>query len=171
MVKRTVGHTISLDTFVELSARLTGFDESELRATEMAPGYHATVTDEIDESQYERLVETLLKFGGDPLAADDQDVLDFARAVTYLWYVGTWPRLPEAAHAAIGRPGRRNAAFTVSARGYAEGLVWKCFHGNAPGTAAPGFASWSDPPEGARALAGERPAGTGRADTGRRAAT
>nr|BAM98988.1 hypothetical protein [Streptosporangium amethystogenes] len=161
-----MGHLISLDTFVKLSAKLTGFDASELRATGMAHSYQTTIMNEIDDSQYERLVEALLKFSGDPLTAGDLDVLDFARAITYLWYVGVWPRLPEATHAVIGRPGRPNAAFTVTARGYAEGLVWKCFHGNAPGTAAPGFASWSDPPKGARALAGERSA-----DVERRAAT
>ena len=115
------------DVFVSLSAALTGFDVSELRATAMVPRYLATVLAEADEDQYRRLVETAENLD----AVDDPDVLDLARAITHLWYLGVWPG-PE--------------PFTVSPRAYAEGLVWKALHTNAPGAVPSGFGSWSRPP-------------------------
>jgi hypothetical protein len=61
------------------------------------------------------------------LLAGDPEVVVLTRAVIRLWYTGVWSEV-------------------LSARSYAEGLVWKTFHGAPPGTTAPGFGSWARPP-------------------------
>ncbi|PFG57312.1 hypothetical protein ATK36_0886 [Amycolatopsis sulphurea] len=124
-----------VDEFVRVSSRLTGFDPGELQATGMAEGYHDLVVAEVAERRYRRLVVTVLEADGDPPAVDDPHLLDLARAVTHLWYVGVWPGLPQSAEAYVASP-----------RSYAQGLVWKTFHGAPPGTVAPGFGSWARPP-------------------------
>jgi hypothetical protein len=106
-----------MDAFVELSAALTGFTPRELRETGMAELYHATVLAETREDDYARLL------------AGDPEVVTLARAVIQLWYTGVGVRSGE-----------------LSARAYAEGLVWKTFHGAPPGTTSPGFGSWARRP-------------------------
>jgi hypothetical protein len=123
--------------FVAISARLTGFDESDLLATGMARRYHAVLAEQVGAEHHHR-------FGTADLAADEL-MRRIAEAVTHLWYLGVWPGLPDWAHAEVGRP-TSNVVFTVSPRAYAEGLVWKTFHGHPPGTRASGFGSWSRAP-------------------------
>jgi hypothetical protein len=81
---------------------------------------------------------------GDPAALDDPVMKEVAYALTHLWYLGVWPRL----RATVSEARTEGAPYVVSPRAYAEGLVWKAFHGAPPGTAAPGFASWAGPPRG-----------------------
>jgi hypothetical protein len=121
--------TMGIDAFVTLSAGLTGFDAAELRGTGMADRYHALVVAETGGSLYRRLVAAVAT-SDDPADVADPHLLDLARRVTRLWYLGVWP----------------GARAFASPRAYAHGLVWRTFHGAAPGTAAPGFGSWARPP-------------------------
>jgi hypothetical protein len=113
-----------VDAFVAVSAWLTGFSVAELGATGMAARYHAALVDAVEPGAYRRLIGAV---GGDLTAVDDPETLDAARAVTRMWYLG------------VGQ----------NARGYAESLVWKAFGGHPPGTHAPGFGRWADPPRAA----------------------
>lgn len=117
--------------FVDVSVSLTGFEPGELRATGLVEQHYATVVGRLGDDEYQRFAAGLLAAGGDPLP---DGLLPVARAITHLWYLGVWPDADQA----------------VSPRAYAESLVWKTFHGFAPGTWAPGFGSWSRPPAGTR---------------------
>jgi hypothetical protein len=141
-----------MDDFLAISVGLTGFDARELQATGMAERYHAVVTRQVDAAFYDAFAKALLEAGSDPLAVAEPHVLEVARAVTHLWYLGVWPGLPEATGAAIGGADALDAPFVVSARAYAQGLAWKAFGGAPPGTAAPGFGSWGRPPQRIRSM-------------------
>ncbi|MFJ8160180.1 hypothetical protein ACIRBY_04530 [Streptomyces sp. NPDC096136] len=109
-----------------LSQRLTGFDVAELEATGLAEAYRAVAAQQLGPARYERLVG-----GAEPPDRGADDDLAAARAVTLLWYTGSWPGPPP---------------FVVSARAYAQGLVWKAAGVVAPGTRAAGYGSWAAEP-------------------------
>ncbi len=50
-------------------------------------------------------------------------------ALVHLWYVGSWPDEPPSSPLAHDR-----------------GLMWRTFHGAAPGSTAPGHGSWAEAP-------------------------
>ncbi|GAA1408628.1 hypothetical protein GCM10009639_58520 [Kitasatospora putterlickiae] len=50
-------------------------------------------------------------------------------ALLHLWYVGAWPDEPPS-----------------SPRAHDRGLMWRTFHGAAPGSTAPGHGSWAEAP-------------------------
>ncbi|MGW7417789.1 hypothetical protein [Streptomyces sp. NPDC054863] len=116
--------------FTALSARLTGFDAECLRATGLVEVYAAVAVEQLGADLFERLLR-----GRDrAIAGPDGDRRDAARAVTYLWYTGSWPGPP---------------SFVVSPRSYAQGLVWRSAGVIAPATAPAGYGSWAERPSGA----------------------
>ncbi|QEU91288.1 hypothetical protein [Streptomyces kanamyceticus] len=117
--------TDDLPRFTALSARLTGFDEVALESTGLTGTYRAVAEEQLGTERYTRLVREL----GDPGDAMDGELRDAARAVTHLWYTGSWPGPPP---------------FVVSPRAYAEGLVWKAAGLKAPATEPGGYGSWAD---------------------------
>ncbi|MFF8375924.1 hypothetical protein ACF07V_07345 [Streptomyces sp. NPDC015661] len=105
--------------FAALSARLTGFDAGDLAATGLVEVYRAVAAEQLGADRYESLLR-------DPPAPGD---VRAARAVTYLWYTGSWPGPPPT---------------LVSPRAYAEALVWKAAGLGAPAAAPGGYGSWAE---------------------------
>ncbi|MEV7279375.1 hypothetical protein [Streptomyces sp. NPDC093111] len=108
--------------FGALSALLTGFDEADLEATGLTGAYRTVAAERLGTELYARLLR----------GPDDRwegERLEAARAVTYLWYTGSWPG---------------SAPTVVSPRGYAEALVWKAAGLRAPAAAPGGYGSWAD---------------------------
>ncbi|MFJ1747116.1 hypothetical protein ACIOJD_12860 [Streptomyces sp. NPDC088116] len=145
------------ERFIGLSVALTGFDATELAETGMAEIYRATVLREAGTLSYGRLVAALTDAAclSEVLTSEDGELVELARAVCHLWYLGVWPGLPE-----HGLPGQnmttRHSSYVVSERSYAEGLVWRCLNTHAPGTGAPGHGSWARPPSGVPTESGAR---------------
>ncbi|MEE1819937.1 hypothetical protein ACIPQJ_23670 [Streptomyces sp. NPDC090082] len=116
--------------FAALSARLTGFDPADLAATGLVEVYRDVAVEELGAERYARLLREL----GGPHAPEPAGdcpggaLRAEARALTYLWYTGSWP----------GPPPR-----LVSPRAYAEGLVWKAAGVTAPAAAPGGYGSWA----------------------------
>jgi len=135
--------------FAERSVVLTGFELYDLLATGMADLYLATARAQVGATV---LDEVLKVVDQDPDALSGIE-LEVARALTYLWYTGAWPRLAPEAHGLLRR-GAANVEFIVSPDAYTEGLVWRTFNGHPAGAKAPGFATWAlKPPP----LSGEEP--------------
>ena len=135
---RTVRLSDEGHRFAQRCAVLTGFELYDLLATGMADLYLATARDQVGA--------TVL---GKVLSVVDQDLgslsgteLEVARALTYLWYTGAWPRLAPEAHGLLRREAA-NIEFIVSPDAYTEGLVWRTFNGHPAGAKAPGFATWA----------------------------
>ncbi|MDV5143486.1 hypothetical protein R1T08_04065 [Streptomyces sp. SBC-4] len=135
------------EEFVALSAALSGFGVTELEKSGMAGEYAEFVAARVGTGPCRALRAGLAGLPHHPESADAavgelsaelaEEPLALARSLTHLWYTGCWP----------GPPG--SASTVVSARAYAEGLVWRVLGGHAPGTGRPGFGSWSEAPEGA----------------------
>ncbi|OLT16570.1 hypothetical protein BJF79_18290 [Actinomadura sp. CNU-125] len=129
--------------FVRLCIPLTGFAEFDLYGTGMAQLYLDTARAQVGEKHFAEFLEAWKAAyeagAGVELLTPTQ--LEIARAVTYLWYSGAWPRLAPAAHADLRRE-QANAEFVVAPGAYVEGLVWRTFHGHPAGAKPPGFGTW-----------------------------
>lgn len=118
-----------VEGFVGVSVKVTGFDAGELAGSGMVEEYLGVVVRGLGDELYGRLVRALE--GAEPGELGDGELVEAARAVAQLWYLGVW-----------AGPGGR-APFVVSARAYEQGLVWRTFDGLAPGTVgADGGARW-----------------------------
>lgn len=114
--------------FTAVSARLTGFDGAALEATGLSDAYRAVAARRLGAGPYARLLHELRE----PDESMDGELSEAARAVTYLWYTGSWPGSPPV---------------VVSARAYAEALVWKAAGLRAPATDPGGYGSWAVIPD------------------------
>ncbi|MEU3911481.1 hypothetical protein [Streptomyces sp. NPDC029721] len=113
--------------FTALSERLTGFGTAELEATGLVEVYRAVAEEQLGPARYERL----LSGPWQPDESADGDRAEAARAVTILWYTGSWPG---------------PAPFVVSPRAHAEALVWKAAGVVAPASVPAGYGSWAERP-------------------------
>ncbi|MFF2774249.1 hypothetical protein ACFVU3_05005 [Streptomyces sp. NPDC058052] len=119
--------------FGALSARLTGFTETELTATGLTEAHRALAAERLGPDLYARLLheardpDEAVRHAVDDVV--DDELAHAARAVTYLWYTGGWPGGPPA---------------PAESRASAEALVWKAAGLAAPGTAPGGYGSWAD---------------------------
>ncbi|MCF3145014.1 hypothetical protein [Streptomyces platensis] len=119
--------TEETDGFTALSAQLTGFDDACMRATGLVEVYRTVAVEQLGTDLFERL----LGEQGRPTGELNDDLLGAARAVTFLWYTGSWPGPPP---------------FVVSPASYAHGLAWKAAGLVAPATAPAGQGSWAERP-------------------------
>jgi hypothetical protein len=124
--------------FAQRCAVLTGFAPYDLLATGMTDLYLETARDQVGAT----VVDTVLAKVEHDLATLSGTELEVARALTYLWYTGAWPRLAPEAHGLLRRE-VANVEFVVSPDAYTEGLVWRSFHGHPAGAKAPGFGTWA----------------------------
>jgi hypothetical protein len=144
-----------LHLFVDMSAALTGFSPIQLHGTGMVANYLA----ELDAILSEGLVDELLS--AFPRPADESGavepgavdaVLDHpvwgppARAITVMWYCGTWTQLPDAWRVEHGAAAR-DTNHVVSAAAYQAGLQWVAAGAHPIGARQQGFGSWSFPVE------------------------
>jgi hypothetical protein len=131
--------------FAELGAVLTGFAPYDLLATGMADLYLATARAQVGVAVLDAVLAVVDR-DRDALSGTD---LEVARALTYLWYTGAWPRLAPEAHGLLRRQVPNvefvvsPEAYVVSPEAYTEGLVWRTFNGHPAGAKAPGFATWA----------------------------
>ncbi|MEV4939860.1 hypothetical protein [Streptomyces zaomyceticus] len=94
-------------------------------ATGLTELYRAVASERLGALRYARLLSEARE---DPYDLMEGELREAARAVTYLWYTGSWPGSPP---------------FVVSPRALAEGLVWKAAGVGAPATAPGGYGSWA----------------------------
>jgi hypothetical protein len=145
--------SMSYIDFLEISARLTGFDVIELEATGMAETYlnvikHETSADILqlfftearnilsagsgDEEKTKALIASRLfpvsNYGG------------LAQNLVYMWYSGQWQPAVNAPDANLAQV--RN----ISQNAYVEGLMWVAAETHPPGAKQPGFGSWAQIP-------------------------
>ena len=114
-------------TFVELSAALTGVDAVLLHGTGMVQTYLQKISEIVPPRLLERLFGTFAAAGrNSPQRClegilDDEDLGPVARAITVLWYCGAWTGLPAAWHARNGDMSS-DPTGVVSSAGYQPAL-------------------------------------------------
>jgi hypothetical protein len=136
-----------IQEFVTLCVPLTGFAEYDLHGTGMAGLYLDTARRQVGALPFQAFLTAWKQAvaqhkGPGALTPVNREV---ARAVTYLWYTGAWPRIAPAAHAELRRQ-MANTEFVASPEAYAEGLVWRAFGAHPAGAKPPGFGTWSMKP-------------------------
>ncbi len=135
------------EKFVALCVPLTGFTAFDLYATGMAGLYLATARKQVGADRFGAFLSAWREAHdkGTPPEQLPPVHREVARAVTYLWYTGSWPRIAPEAHALLRRE-TANTEVMASADSYPEGLVWRAFNGHANGSKPPGFGTWSMKP-------------------------
>lgn len=119
-----------LEQFVQISALLTGYEQTKLWGTGMAAPY----LDKIDRSEVPAAdVTRLLEHGIDvAVPLDNQTLGPLAKNVIKLWYLGVWA----------------DEFFPMSGPAFVQGLAWEALGGHPQGAKQAGFASWARPPIG-----------------------
>jgi hypothetical protein len=154
------------DTFLEMSALLTGFGRARLLGTGLTGSYLRAIDAVLPEGV---LGELLDAFGRLPAGADREATADreaaigsailgdpklgpVARNVILMWYRGTWTALPDAWRSAYGTsPLDTNRV--LSAQAYQAGLQWVAAGAHPAGARQQGYGAWAAAPEKARTKA------------------
>jgi len=143
----------TLDSFLDLSAALTGFATLRLRGTGQAEAYLATLTEVVGEATVEALLDAWRTMAAQTevdralrcrILSDDR-LGPVARNIIKMWYVGTWYALPADWREAYATTDR-DRTFVVSPEAYTEGLLWPAIGANPSGAKPLGYAMWATPP-------------------------
>jgi hypothetical protein len=127
--------------FLEVSALLTGFSKTELKATGMLESYYNTILKNEDKqdidyffldvhvllsekSHTEEEIEAILSSN----FMADSAYNGLAKNIIILWYTGNW------------------GSEIISSASYIQGLMWNAGHAHPPGAKQPGYGSWADVP-------------------------
>lgn len=145
----------SVESFVSLSAVLTGYERVELLGTGLAGEYYsqvlAVVGPDITGDLLDIGTRILHEYGHVEAARDAavrQELLaspkfgPVARNIIQLWYWGSWIQLPPAWRHQYGTSLQDTTHFT-SAEAYKQGLIWDAMRSHPQGAKQPGFGSWS----------------------------
>ena len=147
-----------MPSFLELSADITAFTLFELKSTGQAEEFLSTVLRVVGVESVTELLDTYGKVAQRASSAREREeglrrdifghekLGPIARNIVKLWFVGIWYQLPSAWSQTYGpRPG--DQTHMVSANAYVQGLLWPAIGAHPPGAKAPGYASWTGPPE------------------------
>lgn len=147
------------ETFVALSAVLTGFERVDLYGTGQTAPYWQTVREAVGDDNAAALLATaaaILERCGDDLdaleVATRQDILasarlgPMARNIIQLWYLGTWFQMPATWSAEYGVH-VSDTTRIVSPEAYQQSLVYDVMRAHPPGAKQPGYGSWHTAPE------------------------
>jgi hypothetical protein len=155
----TEGKPGLFESFLAMSVALTGFSEYDLSGTGLAERYCDVASEIVGKPLLVEMVEAFANIaadsGGDPAKLTealrnrlfaDPKLGPVSGNLVKLWYSGYWYQLPAPWRQIYGAS-ERDVTHVVSAESYAEGLLWRAVGSNPSGAKAPGYGTWSDPPE------------------------
>ena len=138
-------------SFVELSAALTGYSPVILQGTGMTQAYLQKLSSAVPEGLLHRLFDSAQNATQNSARPDlgailaDSDLGPVARAIAVLWYCGAWTELPETWHVRNGKaPG--DTTGVLSGAAYRAGLQWTVVGAHPAGARQQGFGAWSTEP-------------------------
>ena len=145
------------ESFLSFSAAVTAFTTFELLGTGMADAYLAAVIKVVGETTVGELLHIWDSISGSngqqPLEHKlrlaifgDEKLGPIARNIVKMWYIGIWYQLPYSWSQTFGAL-EHDVNFMVSPAAYTEGLLWPTIGAHPPGAKAPGYGSWSGPPD------------------------
>ena len=137
----------TIDTFLEISAYLTGFSEVELEGTGLLGEYFQVVMERprpVEKPIVPTNAELFMAEAADILRGRRNDnrinaeiarrlmpdaaYQGLAKQIITLWYMGSWGNN------------------VVSPASYVQGLIWDIAESHPPGAKQPGYGSWAIPP-------------------------
>ena len=140
-------------SFVKLSAALTGFSPVILHGTGMTQAYLRKISSIVPDGLLDCLFDTFEKplensAPGDlTVILDNPDLGPVARSIAVLWYCGVWTGLPDAWRARNGSA-PEDTSGVVSAAAYQAGLQWTVVGAHPAAARQQGFGAWSTEPAG-----------------------
>jgi hypothetical protein len=140
-------------SFIELSAALTGVAPVLLQSTGMTPAYLRKVESVVPSRLLQRLFDTFSRASEKENSAEgdlgailnDPDLGPVARAITVLWYCGAWSELPRAWRARNGAVSGETTGVVSSAPSQA-GLQPTLVGAQPAGARQQGVGAWSTGP-------------------------
>lgn len=142
-----------LDTFLTISAWLTGFEEIELSGTGMVDTYFRTVIENNEASDvayfFIEAAAILHETAGDENATvvqirarliPDSCYNSLAKNIILMWYTGEW-------YTQTDDPGTITST-QINGESYVQGLMWTAAETHPPGAKQPGYGSWAETPIG-----------------------
>ena len=125
--------------FLEVSALLTGFSKTELKATGMLETYYNTIQKNTDKQDIDYFFLDVHVLLNDKSKKNIEATLasqfmaesaynGLAKNIIILWYTGNWGN------------------DVVSSASYIQGLMWNAAHTHPPGAKQPGYGSWAERP-------------------------
>lgn len=140
-----------MESFLDLSASLTGFKRVHLMGTGMVQEYLSKLDEILPVGFVDEMLAVYGKlpsgeYFGSTLSEqilDDPKIGPVARNLIVLWYCGTWRRLPDDWRTTHCDSPLGNT-HVVSSEAYVAGLQWAVVGAHPSGAMPQGFASWSN---------------------------
>ena len=142
--------TEHFDTFLAISAWLTGYEPVELQGTGMVQTYYSTLRENITAIDLDAFFAEsdfiLAKAQTDVDAAkvrtashlmQNSSFNSLGKQIILMWYIGQWFADPS---------GDPNNSVQINAQSYVEALMWPTVDTHPPGAKEPGFGSWAVKP-------------------------
>ena len=133
--------------FLDISAWLTGYDQTRLQATGLTEIYLKTLTEKSNPKTlaffYQQAQKILLLASTDHNQALSETTSTLMHSSNYdataqkiilMWYTGQW----------FDDPSKQGDQ--INAQSYVQSLVWPTAQVHPPGAKQPGFASWAQQP-------------------------
>ncbi len=136
------------ELFVELSARLTGFNRVTLLGTGMSAAHLRAMDAVLGGATMDALLADSRSLDDAGLGAllDDARLGPVARNLILLWYCGTWTTLPDEWRAAYGTS-PLDTDRVESAAAYQAALQWVAAGAHPAGARQQGFGAWAVAPQ------------------------
>jgi hypothetical protein len=138
------------DTFLAISAWLTGYEPVELQGTGMVQTYYSTLREKIkalDLDAFFAESDFILKMAQTNVDAakartashlmQNSSFNSLGKQIILMWYIGQWFADPS---------GDPNNSAQIDAQSYVEALMWPTADTHPPGAKQPGFGSWAEKP-------------------------
>lgn len=144
----------TLEQFLSLSERLTGYDSATLQGTGLVEEYYNLVQDIVGGRIFGRLLGKWEEVKHKPPEIFEKEILPprsdsmygpIARNIIKLWYLGQWTRLPRAWRQQWGAHAK-DTTHVISPAAFREGLAWDAIGAHPPTAKSPGFGTWTSPP-------------------------
>lgn len=133
--------------FLDISAWLTGYDQTRLQATGLTETYLQKLTDNTTATtlkdfyqQAEKIVKLAASDHAQALNETTSTLMHSsnfdatAQKIILMWYTGQWFEDPS------------KGGEQINAQSYVQSLVWPTAEVHPPGAKQPGFASWAQQP-------------------------
>lgn len=143
----------NMENFKNLSIDLTGFSEFELFGTGNMQIFHDLLINRIGNDTFVKLLAMHARVERSDLARNmrhnimaDPCFGPIARNLLYLWFIGSWRRMPMSWVEIYGT-GLENHEVIPSSSAYTSGLLWPTISGNPPGAKPFGYGMWAKAPK------------------------
>lgn len=147
------------ETFLSLSAILTGYSRADLLGTGLAGKYYDKLSSIVDEDICGALWIAAREAMSGPgvrekdakrrirkLVLGNPKLAPLALNLIGMWYLGSWSQLPQSWRNRYGAKAD-DVDHVISTEAYQEGLIWQAIGAHPQGAKQQGYGAWALPPK------------------------